>query len=316
MNIQDKFKVNPSDIQQDFSNTVIGRTLILDGDAACYRATADAKKLETAQRRFTTAIYEAMFLTGAETARVHLTPKGCYKNGRHLLLGAKPYQGNRNNKAKPPLLEVLRDTAPSLFQPHEDVQVFAQRVVEADDAIMQDAYSVEKAVVWSEDKDLQIVPCRRYCMESGTVIRLDEGDRFGWIKEARTPSGTLKIKGHGTKFFWTQMLMGDTADNVKGIIKYDGKLCGAAAAFRELQYITSEDHAANLVINGYRAINQNPLPEGEALWLTRCDGDSFVHYVLSLDLTDTNRDFLMDCYGRKWKLTQDEYDEIHGVNHE
>lgn len=307
-----KFGITPEQLPDEFQGFQLGRVLIMDGDAACYQASATSKKLETAQRRFTTLIYEAMFLTKAETARVHLTPKGCYKNGRHLLLGAKPYQGNRKNKAKPPLLEALRGSAAQQFASHESIEVFGHYDVEADDSIMQDAYSVENAIVWSEDKDLQIVPCLKYDIGTGIVHKLSPGDRYGWIAESYTDGGTLKIKGHGTKFFWCQMLMGDTADNVKGILKYDGKLCGPAAAYAALDGIDNESHACNLVLNGYRSINQNPIPEAEALWLTRCVGDNAVGYIWSLDLTEQNRNFVLDCYNRKWKLTDEEWNEQYG----
>lgn len=304
-----KFGVSQDAFQDDFAGCVLGRTLIMDGDAACYKASATAAKLETAQRRFTTLIYEAMFLTKAESARVHLTPKGCFKNGRHLLLGVKPYQGNRKSKAKPALLEPLRSTAPTLFELHENVRVFAHYQVEADDAIMQDAYNVENSIVWSEDKDLNIVPCCKYDISTGIERRLAPGNRYGWTKAKYTDGGNLKADGHGTKFFWLQMLMGDTADNVKGIIKLDGRLCGTAAALSALDGIESEDHAANLVINAYRAIDQNPLPEAEALWLTRIDGDTAAGYIWSLNLTEANRAFILDCFNRKWKMEESEYND-------
>ena len=62
-----------------------GRVLLLDGDGPCYQATATAKKLDTAMRRFEQQVLEYMFLAKCESARVHLTPKGCARNGRHLL---------------------------------------------------------------------------------------------------------------------------------------------------------------------------------------------------------------------------------------
>jgi len=307
MDVLDRFGVQLSDLDSPFDGCVIGRTLVMDGDAACYKATNDAKKMDTAIRRFTTRIYEAMFLTKAEFARVHLTPKGCFKNGRHLLLGAKPYQANRGGKPKPPLLEPLRSTAPSLFLPHENVVVYGHMEIEADDAIMHDAYSIPNSIVWSEDKDLNIVPCPRYCIKTGRTLVLHPGDRFGWIGTRSTEAGKIKSDGHGTKFFWLQMLMGDTADNVKGILKFDGKLCGEVAALTALKDIVCENHAANLVINAYRVINQNPLPEAEALWLQRMPGDTAAGYIWSTELTDNNRMFIQDCYNRKYRMTIDEY---------
>lgn len=302
-----KFGVTQDVFSDDFTGCVLGRTLIMDGDAACYKASATAAKLVTAQRRFTTLIYEAMFLTKAEFARVHLTPKGCLKNGRHLLLGVKPYQGNRNGKVKPQQLEPLRNSAQSLFAEHENIQVFAHYDIEADDGIMQDAYTVQNGIVWSEDKDLNIVPCTKYDISTARELNLAPGTRFGWVDIGYTETGNPKPKGHGTKFFWLQMLMGDTADNVQGILKLDGKKCGLAGAMQYLTGITDEDHCANLVLNAYRAINQNFIPEAEALWLTRCAGDTACLYIWSLNLTPANREFFKDCYSRPWKMKEEEY---------
>lgn len=304
-----RFGVDVNDNTDQFEGCVVGRTLLLDADGLAYKATADAKKMDTAIRRFTTLIYEYMYLTKAEFCRAHLTPKGCLKNNRHLLIGAKPYQANRNNKSKPPLLEPLRTIAPTLFGPHENVIVINNFNIEADDAIMIDAYSIENCIVVSEDKDLNIVPCPKYCIKTGRTLVLTPGDRFGWVGTRTTESGKLKVDGRGTKFFWLQMLMGDTADNVKGILKFDGKLCGEVAALAALNSITCENHAANLVLNAYRVIDQNPIPEAEMLWLQRAPNDSAIGYIWGLNLTERNRQFLLECYNRPYIMSPEEYNE-------
>lgn len=305
MSLLDKFGVQ--DVPDTFKNFILGRTVIIDGDDACYSCSAGAAKLGTAQKRFKTAIYEIMFLTKAQFARVHLTPKGCYKNGRHLLLGVKPYQGNRKGKPKPALLEMLRDTAVDVFKDDTDVDVFPQMYYEADDACVMDAYTVQNCILWSKDKDLNLAPCTRYHIETGRELTVT--NRFGWIGSRFTEALKEKADGHGTKFFWLQMLMGDTADNVKGILKYNGKLCGELTALEILRDVATEDAAANLVLDAYRAINQNPVPEAEALWLLRSTDDSASGYIWSLGLSDENRAFFSDCYNRKWKMTQEEYND-------
>jgi hypothetical protein len=305
-----RFGVNPDDMPSQFDNkTVAGRILLLDGDAFAYEASAGVAKLETAIRRYTTKVLEAMFLSKASVVRIHLTPSGCMKNNRHLLLGVKPYQGNRSGKAKPQLLEPLRRSLKIALAGQNDMEVFENYDIEADDGLMIDAYTLGKdAIMWSADKDLRIAPCPHYEFQTGLTHHLT--DRYGWLYSSRTEAGQFKCLGYGTKFFWAQMLMGDTADNVKGIIKYDGKLCGAAAAYNILKDVPTEDAAANLVIDGYRAINQNPLPEGAAMWLLRSRDDSFAGYVWSLNLSEQNRAFILRFFNEKWCLTQDEYDDL------
>lgn len=281
--------------------------LTLDCDGLLYCAANGKARLETAIRTAKTLIFEMQFLTQCGEIRAHLTRRGNFKAGRHLLLGVKPYQGNRKGKAKPPLLEPLREALaqPGVFNDEEGVTVFLHGDVEADDAMMMDAYSIKDVKGWSPDKDLQIMPCPLYDKETGQWDKIT--DRYGYIKAASTPSGTFKVKGHGTAFFWAQMLMGDVADNVVGLTRLNGKLCGPKMAHDALSGLRAEDDAANLVIDGYRAINQNPLPEAAAMWLLRAPHDTAPGYIWSLDLTPQNRDFIGDCFNRKWK--RDEQDE-------
>ena len=290
------------------------RVLLYDGDGSCYQHSAGVARLPTAQSRLEKDILTMMFLAKCSTARVHLTPKGCLKNNRHLLLGVNGYQQNRTNSKKPALLEMLRDSAEHYFQDHPTIKVFSHFDIEADDGLMMDVYSMNNGVLVSPDKDLLISPKEQYITDTGKFIKLPDGERFGWIekKEWCTPSGKVnsKVIGKGTKFYLAQMLMGDTADGVKGILKLNGKLCGAAGALAALEHIQCEHEAVNLVLDGYREINQNPLGESEALWLLRSRDDNSYKYFTENELTTENKQFLDDCYfNRKWKMSQEEYDD-------
>lgn len=301
----EKFGVTRDDLQQIKPESVSGRTLILDGDGPCYAVTAKCAKLSTAYNRMERHVLERMFLTGSEQARVHLTPTNNLKNKRDYYLGEKFYQGNRLNKEKPQLLELLRSTLADHFQDHDTIKFIAHTAIEADDAIMQDCYTIPNIIVESADKDLNIVPVMKYDPELGKFNTID--NRYGWVALKYTESGKPKPSGHGTAFFWAQLLMGDAADNIKGIKTYNGKLCGIAGAMEIIGAIGEEDDAANAVLDGYRAINQNILPEAECLWLTRVHGDSAFNYINSLGLSEANREYLINCYSRKHFMTEDEY---------
>lgn len=293
-----------------------GKTLLFDGDGICYNPEiVGAAKLETVLRRFEGAVLEMMFRAGCDNARVHLTPKGCFKNGRHLLRTVKPYQEQRAGKPKPRWLEPLRSTAPTHFADHPDIDVFGHYDIEADDALMIDHYALKDTVLASADKDLKISPHLSFDIDEGTFLSLPNGDTFGWIgrKDWLTDAGkkSWKVVGKGTKFFWAQMLMGDTADNVKGIISYNAKLCGGAGALALLNPITDESEAANLVIDGYRAIDQNVIAEAEAMWLLRTRDDSSIKYMQGLDLSHANKSFLESWIERGYRdePTEEEYAE-------
>jgi hypothetical protein len=143
-------------------------------------------------------------------------------------------------------------------------------------------YYGDNALVWSEDKDMRLCRGPYYEINTGKVDYID--NPFGWISEDCTEGGTLKAKGHGTKFFWWQMLAGDTADNVKGITELNGKLCGARGALNFLMPIQDENEAANKIIWEYARSDQQFLPEAEVLWLRRFPEDSAYRYLSDLDL--------------------------------
>ena len=186
--------------------------------------------------------------------------------------------------------------------PASPYRTLLQRVISLIKNFFQklNASDFQKAIV-SADKDLQIACTPSYCMTDYIETRLPQGNRFGQIYETMTAGGKFKVKGKGTSFFWWQMLAGDKADNVQGIQKYLGKLCGDVGAYNALAAIRCEHEAANLVLSGYMDIDQNPLPEAAALWLLRTPNDTAEGYIASLNLNNDVRSFINDCYQREWK---------------
>lgn len=307
MNIQG---IDLSSLGNQFQGHVQGRTLILDGDGPAYVAAATVKTLPTGIRRMQTAILTQLFLTKAENAIVHLTANTSAKAGRFNIIAAKPYQGNRTNKAKPPLLEACRQALAQRENWLPEFEVILHHKLEADDGMIQDAYRLkEHGIIWSDDKDLRMTPYNYWCQETQRILTPGMHG-FGelWLKES--DSGTKKCLGVGKKFFWAQMLMGDTADNIQGVARLDGKLCGPKGAFDYLDPIGTEEEAANRVLDAYRAIDQNPLPEGWLLWLLRSDDDTFWKYLHELELTPANKAFIYDCANRVWfKQPEPQHDE-------
>lgn len=290
--------------EDQFHGCVQGRTLILDGDGPCYVASATTKRLDTALRRFQQEVLKRMFMAGAQNCHVHLTAHNSDKHGRFRVKAFKPYQGNRTSKAKPALLEPLRELVADNSTWLEEYDVLLHRELEADDGMMQDAYRLgEHGVISSEDKDLRMTPFLYYELDRGTVAA---SQPIGHVTLKCTEAGNVKLAGQGPMFFWGQMLCGDQADNIRGIDRFNGKLCGPALAYEVLKDCTSVHDAANIVIDGYRNINQNVLAEGWLLWLTRRPGDNVVKYMNELDLTTQNADFVQDCLRRDWVLPKED----------
>lgn len=298
-------------LPDQFESTVKGRTLILDSDFPAYQAAATVKKLPTALTRFQTLVETEVFVTGSELVRVHLTPRGCSKCRRYDYPTVKPYQGQRSG-VKPVLLEPLREAVQRHLWP-DHWSVFAWMDREADDGMMMDAVVYgDNGVTLSGDKDLSITPGPYWIIEEGRLDIIP--NRFGWIKTKELTSST-KVIGHGTKFFWAQMLMGDSADNVKGIIRYKGQLCGPVAAYNILKDIQDEDEAANLVLRAYADIGQDFLAEAQCLWLRRSLDDCAYKYLCELDLHPQIRawmDMLHEYHQQVLALKAQEKDEENG----
>lgn len=285
------------DMPEQFAKALPGRVLILDGDGPAYVAAATVKTVPTAVRRFQQAVLTRMFQAQAESALVHLTDEQSLKSGRFKIKGVKPYQGQRKSGGKPPLLTAVRQAATLRDNWLNEYDVTMHYKLEADDGMMYDSYRLkEHGIISSEDKDLRMTPYYYYDLKTGITYAPDPIGQL-WMDYSTTQP---KCLGHSLKFFWAQMLMGDGADNVKGILTYDGRTCGPTGAFSALDSVHTIDDCANLVLDAYRRINQNPLPEGWFLWMLRWPGDSFWNYLNELGISPTNRDFLNECVKRDW----------------
>lgn len=290
--------VDVSKLPDQFKGCVQGRTLIFDGDGLCYRVSATVKRLDTAIRRYQQEVLTLLFLTQSQDATIHLTSKDSRKNNRFLVNSVKPYQGQRKGKPKPALLEPLREAVAQRENWLQEYNVVLHRDLEADDGMIMQAHSnPEHGLIYSEDKDLRMTPYQYWEIESG-ALRPAVG--FGSIWIAYTPAGTLKVLGHGRKFFWAQCLMGDTADHIAGITRLDGKLCGPDGAFKALDSITDENECANFVLSAYKRNRQNILPEAYLLWLLRQPDDNVYKYMSSLKLSAENAAYLIDCTQQEW----------------
>lgn len=274
--------------------------LVVDADSLIYKVAATTKTLEAAKRRFVSEALTLHYLADADISTLHLTPKHCTKAGRFHVLAAKPYQGNRTKAKKPPLVEPLRYVVgrEKLILPPETSIVFND-TFEADDSVVMSCHRDTNAIFYSEDKDLNCLLNRRLCQKESIVLPAVNG--MGWLSLVQL-SGSKKVDGRGPIFFWAQMLMGDTADNIKGILKVGRTQCGAVKTYELLQQflnsptdlslpasclatITEQD-IARFVIELYREINQNFWAEGWLLWLYRTEKYNFLEHIKYLGLWD------------------------------
>lgn len=251
--------------------------LLLDSDQHIYKAASTVKRLDTAIRRFYQLVLEEKFYTNAKEVRAYITPSDNFKCGRFLLPTVKPYQGQRATREEIPLKAPLK--AHLIANPDEyaaqGIEIIFDYQQEADDLIIADSIAFgERGLVSSFDKDMNLCRGPKWNPELGTVSTIE--DAYGWVEYDKSRG---KVIGHGTSFFFAQMLMGDSADNVKGILKLNDKNCGPKGAYEFLSEFKTEAKAANAVVRAYAQINQNFLAEAECLWLRRSADDSAFNYI-------------------------------------
>lgn len=136
------------------------------------------------------------------------------KNFREAVAVTKPYKGTR--KAEKPF-HFANLTVYLL----ENFDCHISRGVEADDSMGLEQYMCwncqvgpEPTIICSRDKDLRMIPGWHYSWECGKQPSIGpvETNFIGWLE--KKPDG--KVIGYGIKFFYYQMLVGDTVDNIPG----------------------------------------------------------------------------------------------------
>lgn len=211
-----------------YPKPTLGRVAHIDADFLAYMVSAESaeeldgtrprKSFEEMQHNATEAVKHLTAMAGATDFRCHLTPSASTKGNRPAQAVQQEYQANRHDREKPEFLDAMRAYIASELRgvPHLDQ--------EADDGLAQANYNAmgpggawgdsNLSVIISKDKDLRMVPGLH--MDWITGEHFCVGDHFGSIFLDDSKS-TKKLSGWGTKFFWAQCLMGDTADNIKGI---------------------------------------------------------------------------------------------------
>ena len=130
-------------------------------------------------------------------------------NFREAIAVTKPYKGTRV-KSKPFHFDNLTHYMLGKY----DVQLAVG--IEADDLICIDSSKAfhEDTVICSRDKDLRMCPAIHYSWECGR--QSSEGpvrvDGTGWLERRGD-----KVIGYGPIFFYYQLLVGDSVDNIPGL---------------------------------------------------------------------------------------------------
>ncbi len=213
-------KINCGDV-------IPGRHVLIDADVIAYLGAqgCDDMMLNSALAKMKQRWDQVMSETQAETYTGFLTGKD---NFRDSIATLQRYKGNRydkdGNRIKPQPVW-LQECREALIQEYGCILCPGQ---EADDALgiasaKLKLGSPEKPVtiISSIDKDLAINPGAHHNMTSGKIQWVEPLGKI-WVEEKVSPTTgkvVKKVRGNGMHFFWVQILMGDSADWIKGLPK-------------------------------------------------------------------------------------------------
>lgn len=249
-----------------------GRTLYLDADGlAYYCAGNDETLLGEARERTATKIATMQRASQAGNVVLLLTGSGSHKGYRYAVARVKAYQGTRASSRRPANWKGLRDLLEQgvLGVPQIDFDR------EADDRFAQYGHAdPENTVIGTQDKDMRMVPGWHIDWVDNRMRYLAPG----------VYDSVMNDKQYGIKWFWLQMLHGDTADNIPGLplAKVNNKLVkvGEVTAGKMLAGTQSNRDAARAVYDAYhsyygeRALVEM-LEQAVLLWMRKCSDASW-----------------------------------------
>jgi hypothetical protein len=200
-------------------DVVPGRILNEDADIIAYNCAGnDETSRETVVFNIKAELQNRMQQVGADHYILHLTGTGSDKGKRHDVACLKQYQAGRVGKPRPKHLEFARTYMAT------NLKAVVHMDQEADDGLAQtqqqylDRGERNLCVLDSADKDLRMVQGLHRCPDTGKIIDVD-GYGACWYDADKA-----KTTGWGTSFFWHQLLMGDTADDIPGLPAFSRRI--------------------------------------------------------------------------------------------
>lgn len=188
---------------------VPGRSLHIDGDFLCYNCAGnDTTTVDVARRILTNKIQRQMDSTGAERVVLHMTNAGSSKGDRYLLATTTPYQAQRIGAKRPKNWAFLRAYIDNYCAGLFTTKDWLDR--EADDGFGIASKWVPGAVLSTKDKDMRMLPGIHLDWDTSEMTTVPEG----------CYEHTAFDKTFGHKWFLLQMLQGDKADHIPGLLTH------------------------------------------------------------------------------------------------
>ena len=164
-------------------------------------------------------------------------------NFRYEVATIKPYKGTRKNPKPFHFYNIL------VYLMATRLYIIAEGGVEADDEMCMwqelQRSKGKDTIICSRDKDLRICEGWHYSWECGQQrsVGPTKTDRIGWLEE----KSNGEVLGYGLKFFFYQMIVGDSADNIAGLPSRGDKFA------RQLLWdLETEEEMLEAVKNAYK----------------------------------------------------------------
>jgi 5'-3' exonuclease len=239
---------------------------LLDGDLYAYRSAASAENdsLGIAISRVEEMIDKTLHETGAKEFSIYLSGDN---NFRYSIY--PEYKANRT-QPKPQYLLDVKDYLIKKYKAEVSDGCEADDMlgIQQCDALyckeMDLVKYPEDTIICSIDKDLRMIPGMHYSFEIGGKIT--KGPRTGetWTR----PMEIVEVSYiDGLKKFYTQLLTGDSTDNVKGAAGI-----GPVKAERILEGLETEKELFEAV-EPYFSSEEELLMTGQCLWIFRKPND-------------------------------------------
>jgi hypothetical protein len=214
--------------------------LHIDGDyCAYYFSGNDETPFGDARSNMVRTLDTVRRIAGAGGRSViHLTAGGSHKGHRYQIATVKPYQGQRDSSRRPKNWDAMRAWLEGgVGKGISDHKVKLWEDREADDGVALSAKfawdSKRLPAIFSRDKDFRMIPGRHV---TWTTLGLVEVRPETWA--ITDEDGDL----YGQKWFWMQMLQGDSADAIPGLPKQPGTKPGT---FKDCGPKCAEEYLAN-----------------------------------------------------------------------
>lgn len=232
--------------------------LLIDGDIVAYRCAASVEPSKKAEPRTLTAeetqfereiaiarcdtlMRELIHTTQADTYTCFLSGKG---NFRYQVY--PEYKANRKDTIDPRFRKDCKD-----FLVQEWNAVYSEGC-EADD-LLGIAQTPDSCIA-SIDKDLLMIP----------------GQHYNWVRDEKVFVDEID----GIKHLYKQMIIGDKADNIFGVVGL-----GPVKAAKAIDHLESEEEMIQVVYDLYKEDAKRFLANVQCLWILRKEGETWAHRV-------------------------------------